>query len=212
MDMARGFAGFVLGLVVMGAVFFTGALDGASHWWARNVLHRADTNYDYDPEHSRYTVSTIYEPADNGQPSCEPRYTFVNHTTRVVKFLPDGYDDSYGNQSGYNNSGSGYVSMTPGQANVIPPSKPGSHGDNARDYWQSNDDRQGYGPPPSGQQGYDQQSYGGGQDYADQGYDSGREYDGSSHDDRYDGDDPGEANNVGECSAGVVKIILDRKK
>lgn len=242
MDMARGFIGFVLGLAVMVGVAFSGALDGASRWWAHTVLHRADGKVDYDPEHSRYTVTAIYQPADNGQPSCEPRYAFVNHTNRVVKFLPDGFDDSsdgYGNQNGYGNQppGNGYVSTTPGQTNV-PPSKSGSQGYDAQNYGPSNYDQLDGGSPNTGPQGYDQQSDNGSRDggrrsYDDQDDDADQAYEGRSHDDRYDGDRydsaqydssqydsdqynndyPGDADNGGgECNAGVVKIVLDRKK
>jgi hypothetical protein len=212
MDMARAFVGFVLGLVVMGAVVASGALDGAVHWWARNVTHRGDANYDFDPEHARYTVTTLYRPDDSSRPGCEPRYIFVNHTNRVVKFLPDGYDDSsYGDQGSYSPPGSKYVSTTPEQGGPVPPSKPGAPGYDAQTYGPSNYDQQTYGPPSSGQQGHDQQSYGGSQGYNDQDYDSGQEYDGSSHDDQYDDDYPGPGNG-GECNTGVVKIILDRKK
>jgi hypothetical protein len=206
MDMARGFVGFVLGLVAMGAVFFTGALDGASYWWARNVTHRGDANYDFDPEHSRYTVRTTYLPPDNGQPGCEPFYTFVNHTNRVVKFLPDGYDDSAYGQA----YGSNYVPMTPGQADAVPPSKPESPGYDGQGSGPSSYDQQVYGPPPSGQQGYAPQ--GGGQGYDGQGYDSGLAYEGSSHEDRYEDDYPGDTSDGGQCNPGVVKIVLDRKK
>ncbi|HTT97282.1 MAG TPA: hypothetical protein VMF58_04490 [Rhizomicrobium sp.] len=221
MDMVRAFVGFVMGLVVMGAVAFSGALDSGSHWWARNVIHRGDVNYDPDPEHARYSIRALYQPAGNGNNNCEPEYQFINHTNRSVKFLPDGYDDTaYGNQGAYNNQQppSGYVSTTPGEGNEGPPSNYGQQqSDGAQNYGPSNYDQQSYGPQNSGpQSGYGSQSYRnqnyGNQSYGDQGYESGAYDNGGSDDDQYDDDYPGEYKNDGGCNPGTVQIIFDRKK
>jgi len=204
MDMIRGFVGFVMGLVVMGGLYFGGALDSTAHWWARNVTHRGDNRYDPDPEHARYSISAIYQPAGSGGDNCEPRYEFINHTTRTVKFLPDGFDDSsYGNPNGYvpQTPGSNYVSTTPDQSTYGPPT--------------SANTQQAYGSQNYGSSNYDQ-SYGpsngsyGGQDYGNQDYSYGG---GDEGGDQYGDDDyPGEYGNDGGCNAGTVQIILDKRQ
>jgi hypothetical protein len=108
MDMFRvGFA-FLAGVVIMGAVHFTGWLDRLPHWWDHHSVLNAGTLGDDTSEHARYTVRAIYQPSQSSDGDCAPQYEFHNRTNRQVVFSTK-EDDSPANfgpsNSGPSNSG-----------------------------------------------------------------------------------------------------------
>jgi hypothetical protein len=86
MEVFRAAAAFLAGVILMGAVHFTGWLDGLPHWWAhRHFLNSAEQVIDTS-DHAHYSVRAVYQPALSDDRACPPLYEFHNHTNRQVAF------------------------------------------------------------------------------------------------------------------------------